>query len=448
MKKYIKYLLLFFIFLFILLVPYNCFFGDSIANLGFSYAIRLGQIPYNDFNLIIPLFSPFLYSLPLFIYNSSISFYVMQAILLTCFYYLLEVKLQNKILLFFSLILCSFPLALVSALFPGYNFLLFLIILLLGYLEEKDSNDYLIGFLIGLGIITKHTIGVFLLVPSILFFMKKKEKLFKRFIGLIIPIIIFVLYLFFTKSFNNFFNLCILGLFDFASNNVNSINYFLLVILILCFIYFIYVFIKDRKSIYNYYLFLSILFIIPLLDEYHLSYFIIGTLIVFFNRLKIDKIYSITFILINILLIGIWTFFIFNYKGYSFINYSYYSMRYMHDDWARDYNELDCFIKNSDKEVVLFLLGTENYFYKMNNNLELTYFDLPNYGNYGYNGIGLMKNKIVNLNDKYIVIDSYACQSKSSNQQYIKELVDYIKLNGKYVKNINKYQVYYFDRVE
>ncbi|MDO4996102.1 MAG: hypothetical protein Q4E69_02890, partial [Bacilli bacterium] len=121
MKKFFKYTIIFSISLFLLLFSYNLFFGDSIANLGFSYAIVRGEVPYNDFNLILPLFSPFIYAIPLLIYNSSITFYITQALLLTVFYYLIEKKLGYKTYLYFFLVLFSYPLSLVSGLFPGYN---------------------------------------------------------------------------------------------------------------------------------------------------------------------------------------------------------------------------------------------------------------------------------------------------------------------------------------
>lgn len=69
MKKYrtiISCILLFLIILLVnlLLIPNNM---DEIWNYGFSYAIRLGEIPYRDFNMVLP---PFLF----FIYDYSITF--------------------------------------------------------------------------------------------------------------------------------------------------------------------------------------------------------------------------------------------------------------------------------------------------------------------------------------------------------------------------------------
>ncbi len=443
MKKIIKYVIIFLVFLYSILIPYNIFFGDSIANLGFSYAITKGEIPYNDFNMIIPPFSPFFYSIPLLIYNSSISFYIFQAILLTAFFYLLEKQLDKKIYLLALPIFFSFPISLISFLFPGYNFLLYLLIFLILYLEKNQKSDLLIGILIGLSIITKHTIGFFLILPSLIFYYKDYQKLSKRFAGILIPITIFFLYLLLTNSFMNFLNLCIFGIFDFASSNTSNSNLYLLLVAIICLGYIIYCIIKDYKNITYYYLLITILYIYPLLDQYHISYFIISTLYIFFLRTNVKKVPIIPTLSILITIIGAWTYFTFHYGTFHFVNYQNYPLRYMADSWEKNYNQLEEFIMENDKDVVLFLLGTENYFYKITHNEKITYFDLPNYGNYGYDGYHTMKEKIDNLHDVYIIIDIAGYQNIGKNQQYYKELVKYICDIGKYQKNINQYFIYY-----
>ena len=80
LKKYGQFIFLFLFVLYSFLVAYNLFFGDTIVNYGFSYAITRGEVPYVDYNLIIPLFSPFLYSIFLFIFKSFLFYYIVQAI--------------------------------------------------------------------------------------------------------------------------------------------------------------------------------------------------------------------------------------------------------------------------------------------------------------------------------------------------------------------------------
>ena len=284
MKKVVKYGIIFAVFLFSILIAYHFFFGDSIVNYGFSYAIQMGEIPYRDFNLVLPLFSPFFYALPLFLYNSSLTFYITQAILLTVLFYLLEKKIENNVYLFFFFIFLGYPLLLPTGLFPGYNFLLFFLIVLLGFLEEKKASDILIGFVIGLAILTKHTIGVFLILPSFFFYHRDLKKIGKRLLGACIPIVIFLLYLILTKTLSSFLDLCVFGLFDFANKNHGRLSIILLLEFLICFGYFIYSFHKEKK-IETSYLFFSFLFILPILDEYHLSYFIYATMILLLSKL-------------------------------------------------------------------------------------------------------------------------------------------------------------------
>lgn len=444
MKKIFKYLIVFCISLFLLLFTYNLFFGDSIVNYGFSYALARGEIPYNDFNLVLPLLSPWFYAIPLLIYNSSITFYITQALLLTVLYYLIEKKLGYKIYLFLLLILFGYPLSLVSGLFPGYNFLLFFLIFILSYIDKETTNDYLIGFLIGLSIITKHTIGVFLVIPSIIFYYKNIKKILKRFCGLLIPCLIFLIYLLITKSFYNFINLCVFGLFDFAKNNSYNNSLLLSLLCIAIIIYFFKV-IKKTKRISYYYLFLTILFIIPLFDVYHLSYFIISFLFVFFENADFKSIVKIPSFICLIFLICLWTFIMINYRDYKFVSYKKYPFRYSSDNMIVDYNYLDK-VYNKYDNVTIFLIGTENYFYKFNNNLDITYFDLPNYGNYGYDSFKMMKKRIDDNKSSYYLINNMALNSKSSNQQYYKELVNYIINNGTFIETNNHYSVYYIEK--
>ena len=87
--------------------------------------------------------------------------------------------------------------------------------------------------------------------------------------------------------------------------------------------------------------------------------------------------------------------------------------------------------------------GSENYYYKIINDERIDYFDLPNYGNYGYNGIDKMKNKIDKISNSYFIIDSELINNSDSSQQYIKELGKYLIEKSKYVKKIGLYNIYY-----
>ena len=443
MKKIFKYLIVFGISLFLLLFTYNLFFGDSIVNYGFSYAIVRGEIPYNDFNLVLPLFSPWFYAIPLLIYNSNITFYITQAILLTVLYYLIEKKLGYKIYLFCFLLFLTYPYALVTGLFPGYNFLLFFLIFILSYIDKDTTNDYLIGFLIGLCIITKHTIGVFLIIPSIIFYYKDIKKLLKRLGGLLIPCFIFLIYLLITKSFYNFLNLCVFGLFDFAKSNTYSSSIFLIITFILLMVYFIYI-LKNNKNISYYYLFLTFLFVMPLFEIFHLSYFLISCLYVFIDRIKIDKTYKKFTCILFVFIICVWTFIMNVVYNYKYINFNNYPFRYSSERMLDNYNYVSSIYKKYDN-VVLFLIGSDNYFNKITRDLDITYFDLTNYGNYGYDSFNMMKKRIDNNKSCYYVVSVTTLKHHYNGQQYYKELANYIIEKGKLVESNGRFSVYYIE---
>ena len=444
---YGKYILLFFFFFYCLVIAYNMFFGDSIVNYGFSYAISRGQIPYKDFNMVIPIFSPFLYSIPLIFIRSSLVYYITQAILLVFLFVLLFELLKEKSYLFLPLIFLGYPIPIVTAIFPGYNFLLFLFIILLIYLEKNNSNDYIIGIIIGFSILTKHTIGIFLMLPS-LFYINNIKKIGKRILGCLIPITIFIIYLLLSNTFIEFFDFCILGLFDFASKNSFFNTKLCLIVFVVCFVYFIYCILKDKKNITNYYLLSTILFCYPLFDEYHLSYFVLATIFLLLSRWNCKKIISFKYIFIFTLsLTGMWTFITLNYQrgtdNYVFKNYTNYPLRYFSKNDIKNYEIVNNYIDESDNNVILFILGTESYFIKITNNLDITYFDLPNYGNYGYNGTDNIIKKLEILEKNTIIlIDPIAANSNSHNQQYQKEAVAYIMNKYKKIDDVGKYHAY------
>ena len=87
--------------------------------------------------------------------------------------------------------------------------------------------------------------------------------------------------------------------------------------------------------------------------------------------------------------------------------------------------------------------GSENYFYKITTNRKLNYYDLPNYGNYGYDGLNKMKKKINSKKDVYFVIDRKLVKNNDSFQQYTKELGQIIIDKGKLKRSIGIYDIYY-----
>ena len=81
-----------YVFLFIFIVLFNIFLVpnnmDEVWNYGFSLAIRMGEIPYNDFNMVIPPFYPLLMSFSLLLFKNYLSFIILHGLFMTFAFYL------------------------------------------------------------------------------------------------------------------------------------------------------------------------------------------------------------------------------------------------------------------------------------------------------------------------------------------------------------------------
>lgn len=441
MKKYIKYIFIFifsFVCMSFLLTSFDM---DTIWNYGFSYAISIGEIPYKDFNMVLtPLYS-FLMSIPLLISKNIIMFYIANSLLITGIFYLLFKLIGKRAWIFLILLLFPVP----AIIEPSYNtFLIFLVILLI-YLEKNNSNDYLIGLIIGLSILTKQSVGPFLLIPTIVYYRKDIKKILKRLVGLIIPCIIFLIYLLVTKSLNSFIDLCILGLFDFNNSNGFKLNITILIGILLLIVSLI-LFIKNKKDIKYLYILMFYSIVIPLFDYPHLEFFFFVLSIVLVDKIKEYKTLFINSILFTTSFASI--VFIYTNENTKIIypnkynNFNYRLLNNKHNE-----NEVrDSVIKyirdNKDKDIII--IGSDAYFYKITCNMKIDYFDLNNYGNHGYNGTEKMKKKIDNLKKNTIIIidRKHTLRKQKEREQYNVEIAKYAMKKGVFKENRTAYSVY------
>ena len=283
MKRILKnngYLLIVFIifFIFLYFINFQNNFKDSLINYAFAKAIVEGEIPYLDFNLIsTPLFT-FVTSIGLFICNNYLTFLIEQTLLLTICYYLLHRLFGRKSILF----LLIAPLTYCANIMPTYNFMCFFMIIVIIYMENNHSDkDYLIGILIALALFSKQTVGFFTIFPSIIFYHNNLDKLKKRFVGFLIPCIIFLLYLILNKALYEFFDLCLFGMVDFLNYNgfkrgliKEYIELRCLILFCVCTFIMLYLLKKNKRDINLLYLLNGVLFLFPLFDLNHLAYFL------------------------------------------------------------------------------------------------------------------------------------------------------------------------------
>lgn len=422
-----KYLLLFILLLFIFI-----FFSfndlDIIWNYGFSHAIRIGEIPYKDFNMVITPFYNFLMSLPLFLNHNYISFIIFHSLFVILLFIIINRMTNNKGVYF----LIISGIFLFFSIRPGYNFLSFLLIILIMFLEKEKYNTYLIGFLVGVLILTKQSIGIGFLI---IYLFINYKNIYKLFIGLLLPIFIFIIYLLITNSYKEFIDLAFLGLINFSSNK--KIELIPFIFLLLGSFYNIYSFIRyGLKDKLNYYLLSSYLFIIPIIDFLHMTFFVSIIIVVILIRLK-DYNYKFKFInylfLLVILIINFEIFININNK-YVFSNNLYFNGYFI----DLKYEDISYEISSEYKKYNAYMLSYNSMFFDIISDKKISYFSLLNNGNLGYNGINNIYNKINNMHDTYFFINT-----KKDNGQYVDEINDYVKNKGIFIKRLYYLDIYY-----
>ena len=431
------------IFLFIIILGFNLFLYpstlDEIWNYGFSYNILNGVLPYRDFNMVLtPLYS-FIMTIPLFIFgNNILVFHIFNVfIIISCFLILYKL-LGEKAWLCMIVFWAPF-----SILYPSYNLFLLLLFLILIYLEKMNKSDYLIGFILGLLILTKQTVGGLVLIPGLLYCLKDKKKFISRIIGCLIPCGIFLIYLIITKSFMSFLDLCLFGLFDFAGSNGNYNNLCFYIFLVITIITIIFI-IKDKKNIYNYYALMFYSVSIPLFDAYHVQLQLIAFVLIClmnFNK-KIPINCFVIFILVVLCISFAY------YQNITFNseypnNINHFEYRLLSKNQIDFTNEVNTFIKKNKNYKYMFL-DSNGYYFRIINDQHISYLDLINMGNWGYNGSDKLLKAIKKLPSNTMF---FVCSSDLVGQRQIdRRAIKYVIKNGKKINSVGLYDVYVLEK--
>ena len=440
-KKMIFRLL--FIFIFSLLVylvfGFNVDNADGFNNFGFSYGIVKGEVPYLDFNTISTPLYAFYQAIFLLISNQYIMFIIGQSILITIMFYFLFKEFDKKayyvLLAMISLKFCGFA--------STYNFMALFWFVILMYLEKNHNDkDYLIGFIIALCSLSKHTVGLLFILPTLFFYYKDIRKIIRRAIGFIIPWIIFIIYLIINKALYRFIDLCFLGLFDFGNSNGKIISIWLILSIIM-FIISIYYFIKHR-NIRNLYFVFTISFAIPIFDLPHFIFYLVCFIFMFLPTLKEINKYKMIFIVglfIELLVFNIAMFF----RNTSIGTYSGYDHLFMKQDYKQNIihnkNLNKSYLKNKDKNPIVLSYGKT--FIDIVNNNKIDYYNVFLYGNYGYHGNNKEINKIKKMHKQYFLIDKYYYKNNKKYDQFNKIITKYIIDNSELVEEDKYFWLYY-----
>ena len=420
------------IILFVVIMIYNTFFYsgyDHIVDFTHTYSIANGLSIYKDFNIVIGPVYPMLMALFLVVFGKNlIVFNTINSLIVVCIYYLIKKNNKHTFSLFILLSFCI-------VLFAKYNTFILLLFYILYFLELRDFKykDYIIGIVLSLIIFTKISVGICLIIPTIILYYKKPRVILKRLLTIFIISSLFLLLMHILGVLPDFINYTVLGLFDFADISLSTYKtallIIMLIILLLGMIFLIKAFKKDKFACYYFFFFSMAL---PSFDFNHTMLAIVPTIIYFVDSKRISKririvcysIFAIFYISLiinsssNIDLLKIDCENKYCSQNYIF-NYSFDNVHKINEELKKEYSDYTIYYFNLDA-----------YFYKLDLHENINKYDFIWNGNMGFNG-----------SDKYIKEINNYCNSNRClfiiNESIIKDnKEDLISL--KILKHVSK----------
>lgn len=478
---------------------------DEVWNYNTANAFAMGLIPYKQVSMITTPLLPMINSIFLkVVFNGIMTYRVLMGIvfaLIVLFIYLIIKELSNKKLLSY---ICAFFIGtlLIKKFLLDYNYLFLLISLVIAFLEIRDikknenfnfNHNLCVGVLTGLAFLTKQTIGIlliFVMILEVFIYMKKSgfDLKFNKFIkligvrifGMMVPIIIFLIYLGVTGAFNDFINYAIKGVREFSNNVpyyrlfdsndkvVSIISRLFIIVYIPLFITFILESIKNKKlkdELINIYVlaFCSIpviAIIYPISDDFHLmvasvfaliiiSYLLILVLKKIGGLIKIDVFYKkllLIGILFIIILISFKNLIIernINIKENVLVPFKHYEGIYVPEYLSKRISDAtDKVQAYSNSGIESIIVDAEAAIYDIVLNRYKKNYDMLLIGNIGENGVEKIINEIKDSHNVYYFVKN---PQYALNWQLPEDIVDYIRNNLKYHETVSVFDVYYKD---
>lgn len=478
---------------------------DEVWNYNTANAFAMGLIPYKQVSMITTPLLPMINSIFLkVVFNSIMTYRVLMGIvfaLIVLFIYLIIKELSNKKLLSY---ICAFFIGtlLIKKFLLDYNYLFLLISLVIAFLEIRDikknenfnfNRNLCVGVLTGLAFLTKQTIGallIFVMILEVFIYMKKSgfnlkfDKFIKligvRIFGMMVPIIIFLIYLGVTGAFNDFINYAIKGVREFSNNApyyrlfdsndivVSIISRLFIIVYIPLFITFILECIKNKKlkdELINIYILALcsipvIAIIYPISDDFHLMVASVFALIIIAYLLilvlkKIDSFIKIDVFYKKLLLIGILFIIVLisfknviierniNVKENVLVPFKHYEGIYVPEYLSKRISDVTDKVQaysNSGRESII--VDAEAAIYDIVLNRYKKNYDMLLIGNIGENGVEKIINEIKDSHNVYYFVKN---PQYALNWQLPEDIVDYIRNNLKYHETVSVFDVYYKD---
>lgn len=484
---------------------------DFFWNYNFGLQISNGVLPYTGFNIVITPLLSFITGGVLKLFGRSIVIYIILLSLLKTSLIFIFSKVSSSLIEKrseiekFKVFMLSFLgiHLLIYNFFFEYNYFAILFLLLILYLEiklyRKNEEDYKLHFLIGicasLSLLSKQSIGlvilIFIILKILLFDKEKKaKKILFRLLGGIVPLIIFLIYLLYTKSLNSFIDYCILGLNDFKDNYTSYGKFinqlfrynsdegiymffhywraYLFPLIMIYFCYKLYKQFKSKNKLYPYTYVLVLFYSVasfscfyPICDLTHILPGILPISILILNSLydkitgiKVNRILKKVFIIWGISLLFIFYLNPFvnyiscltnNNKDYVVLDSKYQNISsiVMSKNLLNITDNLISFEKNMNtKGIKVIVLFQDAVLYHLPQNKYYKDFDLFMRGNFGKNGENRLINEIKNQKDTiYLVIKDDILKYENINQMPI-NVINYVKNNLKKEGEIFIYDIY------
>ena len=424
MKKYKTLIIFTLLFIFTFFVNfYAVSNNDLIWNYGFCYNVAKGLKMYKDFNMVITPLFPTIFGLLMKLFgNNTIIFFLFNTLVPLTIYYIVY-KYYKKAFIE-TIILITF----ISI--PNYNLLCMMFLFLLFILEDKNKNDYLIGIILGLVFLTKSPMGILTLAS--LYYIKDIKKIIKRFIGFMIPNIIYIIYFYINNTLLDYINYAFGSLFDFATKNVRSGVGILMFIASIILIIYLY---KKKKDIKLIYILLFQIMSYPIFNGLHLLYSAIP--LTFYILLNIDnkiyikyKKYLVIVLICPIMSTILQNVFINMEYGTNALKYKRVESKYLDDSKI-----LKEHINNFNNT---YFIMYEAYYNKLLLNLDINKYDVMLSGNLGYNG----EEETIKYFDKLSVGSKFILYKNYEGGQAPKKIYDHITKNYRFKDSFDKYVIY------
>lgn len=453
---------------------------DEIWQYSFARNIANGKTPYSDFNIIVTPFFSFLGSLFIRIFSDEMvvmriyTSIVLSLIVVLAYYIFKKLNIDNLACAIYTFLLFI----LFSNLVIDYNCFILLLCEITILLEIKSigkplniRNEILKSIIVGLSIITKQTMGTLLCIVYVLYkiiYVKDKIEM-KEFIkvavyratGILVPVIIFIIYLIATNSFSDFINYCILGISEF-SNNISYFELFkgvsfLCLLAIIVPANLVYSLVKIQKlskeeSVLTVFSAIMFIGIYPIADETHFIIYaflgIIQILYKLYYKLLVETLednkqrkllhlcLQVSFglyVVANLINVESLS------KTSSFSKLNHYSYCLISESLEQDICNVDKFIEQKGKDdIAVLILDSSASVYMIPLDKYNKNYDLFMKGNFGKNG---ETNLISDIKDKEET-EILVLNNEMFNWQTPIEVVEYVLNAYEKTGNIGRFNVY------